>query len=120
MLHTKKTYICSDDGFTICDFTNIFNGFLWTTKCIISFFVFKLEALVTEHQSHATYKEWVDHCLDNKSKHPFKYNSMASCGRQNVSLASLYLNGCFDLLSKQWSTHSLYVTSNVVSTILSF
>ncbi|UXR85297.1 biosynthetic-type acetolactate synthase large subunit [Staphylococcus hominis] len=32
-----------------------------------------LEALVTEHQSHATYKEWVDHCLDNKSKHPFKY-----------------------------------------------
>lgn len=32
-----------------------------------------LEALAIEYQSHATYKEWVDHCLDNKSKHPFKY-----------------------------------------------
>ena len=32
-----------------------------------------LEALVVEHPSHATYKEWVNHCLDNKTKHPFKY-----------------------------------------------
>lgn len=32
-----------------------------------------LESLVAEHQNHVTYKEWVDHCLDNKTKHPFKY-----------------------------------------------
>lgn len=32
-----------------------------------------LESLVAEHQNHVTYKEWADHCLDNKTKHPFKY-----------------------------------------------